>query len=123
MARHATDAHGDEDEDGGGEQIESRGYGLPAVAATDVIRRRLLVRGRVQGVWFRDSCQQQALRWRVNGWARNMDDGRVEVVLEGDAGGVAEIERWCHAGPARAVVTDVLAFTEQPEGLTAFRVR
>lgn len=93
------------------------------MAATDVVRRRLLVRGRVQGVWFRDSCREQATRWRVNGSARNMEDGRVEVVLEGDAVGVAEVERWCHAGPARAIVTDVLAFTEPPEGLTTFRIR
>jgi acylphosphatase len=93
------------------------------MAARDVVRRRLLVRGRVQGVWFRDSCRQQALRWHVHGWARNMEDGRVEVVLEGDAVGVAEVERWCHAGPSRAIVTDVLAFTEPPEGLTTFRIR
>jgi acylphosphatase len=123
MTRDATNAHGDEREDDSREQIEGRGYGLPAVAATDVVRRRLLVRGRVQGVWFRDSCQQQALRWRVSGWARNMDEGRVEVVLEGDAVAVAEVERWCHGGPARAIVTDVLAFTEQPDGLVDFRIR
>jgi acylphosphatase len=91
--------------------------------ATDVVRRRLLVRGRVQCVWFRDSCREQALRWGVNGSARNLEDGRVEVVLEGDAVGVAEVERWCHAGPARAIVTDVLAVTEPPEGLAGFRIR
>jgi acylphosphatase len=93
------------------------------MAGIDVVRRRLLVRGRVQGVWFRDSCQQQARRWGVNGSARNMDDGSVEVVLEGDPVGVAEVERWCHVGPARAIVTDVVAFTETPEGLTSFRIR
>jgi len=87
------------------------------------VRARVIVRGRVQGVWFRDSCQQQAQRWRVNGSARNLDDGRVEVVLEGAAAGVAEVERWCHAGPARAIVTDVVAVTETPEGLTGFRIR
>jgi acylphosphatase len=66
---------------------------------------------------------REALARGVQGWARNLDDGRVEVVLEGETAAVADVERWCHAGPARAVVTEVLAFTEPPEGLTGFRVR
>ena len=88
-----------------------------------VIRRRVLVRGRVQGVWFRDSCRTEAQRLRVNGWARNLEDGRVEVVIEGDDVAVADLERWCHQGPPRAVVTEVLAFTEPVVGLTGFRAR
>ena len=74
-------------------------------------------------MWFRDSCREQALRWQVHGTARNLDDGRVEVILEGDPTGVAEVERWCHSGPARAIVTEVLASTERPEGLVGFRIR
>lgn len=88
-----------------------------------VVRRRVLVRGRVQGVWFRDSCMREALARGVQGWARNLDDGRVEVVLEGEPDAVADVERWCHAGPPRAVVTQVQAFTEPPEGLSGFRTR
>jgi len=90
---------------------------------TDVVRRRLLVRGRVQGVWFRDSCKQQADRLGVTGWARNLEDGRVEVVAEGPPERVDALERWCHSGPARAIVTDVIAFTETPESPFGFRVR
>jgi acylphosphatase len=89
----------------------------------DAIRRRVLVRGRVQGVWFRDSCRQEAQRLRVNGWVRNLDDGRVEVVIEGDPVAVGELERWCHEGPPRAVVAGVVALTEPVEGLTGFRSR
>lgn len=77
----------------------------------------------MQGVWFRDSCRIEAHRLRVNGWARNLEDGRVEVVIEGDEVAVDALERWCHQGPARAVVTEVLAFTEPVEGLTSFRAR
>jgi acylphosphatase len=77
----------------------------------------------VQGVWFRDSCRTEARRLRVNGWARNLEDGRVEVVMEGDDAAVAALERWCHHGPPRAVVTEVLAFTEPVERLTSFRTR
>jgi acylphosphatase len=66
---------------------------------------------------------REALEHGVQGWARNLDDGRVEVVLEGEPDAVAAVERWCHAGPARAVVTEVLASTEPPEGLTGFRIR
>ena len=91
--------------------------------ANDAVRRRLLVRGRVQGVWFRDSCAREARARRVQGWARNMEDGRVEVVLEGSPDAVTEVERWCHAGPPRALVTEVLAFTEPIEGVTSFRIR
>jgi acylphosphatase len=74
-------------------------------------------------VWFRDSCRQQADRLGVNGWARNLDDGRVEVVIEGDPVAVAELEQWCHKGPARAVIAGVVALTEPVEGLIGFRAR
>jgi acylphosphatase len=89
----------------------------------DVVRRRLLVRGRVQGVWFRESCRREAERMGVRGHARNLDDGRVEVVLEGDAAAVAALEDWCAHGPDRAIVTGVTATTEPPEGTERFRTR
>ncbi|MEA3020663.1 MAG: acylphosphatase [Actinomycetota bacterium] len=79
--------------------------------------------GRVQGVWYRDSCQQEAKRLGVTGWARNLENGRVEVVIEGEATDVAALERWCAQGPPRAVVTGVDGHDEPVEGLVAFRVR
>jgi acylphosphatase len=86
-------------------------------------RRRMLVRGRVQGVFFRAACQARALELGVAGWARNLDDGRVEVVAEGDADAVAALAAWCRAGPPRALVTTVDETLEVPEGLTGFRAR
>lgn len=77
----------------------------------------------MQGVWFRASCREQAAAAGVSGWAHNLADGRVEVVLEGDRDAVAHVEAWCHHGPDHAVVTDVAAIDEQPEGLTTFVTR
>jgi len=88
-----------------------------------LIRRRLLVAGRVQGVFFRAACKDEADRLGVSGWARNLRDGRVEVVVEGSEHAVEQLARWCHEGPPRAVVTKVESTTEAPEGLTSFRAR
>lgn len=79
--------------------------------------------GRVQGVWFRGACEEQAAALGVCGWARNLSDGRVEVVAEGEAEAVAALERWCHHGPPAAVVTSVEGYDVEPEGRGAFRVR
>jgi acylphosphatase len=87
------------------------------------VRRRLVVEGRVQGVFFRESCRREAERAGVAGWARNLDDGRVEVVLEGPATGVEQVAAWCRSGPRSAVVTAVQVVEEEPEGLTGFRSR
>ena len=88
-----------------------------------MVRRRLVVRGRVQGVWYRDSCQREARRLGVAGWARNCEDGSVEVVIEGEPDAVAALETWCHEGPPRALVTRVDGRDERVEGLTSFRTR
>lgn len=87
-----------------------------------MIRRRVVVSGRVQGVWFRDSCREQAQKLQVNGWVRNRNDGAVEAVFEGPAMQVAAMVEWCRKGPPRAVVTGVTVSNEDPEGLTTFRV-
>lgn len=87
------------------------------------VRRRLVVRGRVQGVFFRDACRREAERLGVAGWARNLDDGSVEVVAEGDATAVAALEQWCHDGPPRALVTEVDGRDGPAEGMTGFRAR
>jgi acylphosphatase len=87
-----------------------------------LIARRLLVRGRVQGVWFRGSCQRQAAAGGVAGWVRNLHDGDVEVWLEGDQTAVENMMAWCRLGPSGAVVTAVQVEERQPEGLTSFRI-
>lgn len=86
------------------------------------VRRRVVVSGRVQGVFFRDSCRHQALAAGVAGWARNRGDGRVEVVLEGEPDAVDAVVAWCRRGPGRARVTRCEVFDEAPEDLTGFRI-
>lgn len=70
-----------------------------------VVRRRILADGRVQGVWYRQSCQDEAVRLGVRGWVRNRTDGRVEAVVEGDRLAVDALQRWMAEGPPRALVT------------------
>ena len=82
----------------------------------------MLVRGRVQGVWFRDSCRAEARRLGVHGWVRNLPDGRVEAAFEGEVDAVDEMTDWCRHGPPHATVTDVEIVDEQPEGDTTFRI-
>jgi acylphosphatase len=88
-----------------------------------MVRRHLWVSGRVQGVWYRGACADQARAFSVSGWARNLPDGRVEVVLEGEPEAVDQLVQWCHQGPAHAHVTAVDVRPETPEGLTGFAVR
>lgn len=66
-----------------------------------------LVKGTVQGVFFRASTQRQAEQLGIGGWVRNTADGHVEVCISGDAGKIAEMLVWLHQGPMRAKVTDV----------------
>lgn len=86
-----------------------------------MIRRRLLVSGRVQGVFYRAACRREAQALGIAGWAKNLDDGRVEVVAEGEAETVAALEAWCRQGPPGALVTSVRSVAETPEGLQGFR--
>jgi acylphosphatase len=87
-----------------------------------VTRVHLTVRGRVQGVFFRDGVREQAQTARVAGWVRNRYDGSVEAVLEGAPAAVDRVVAWCRTGPPRAHVTDVEVEDETPEGLAGFRV-
>jgi acylphosphatase len=89
----------------------------------DRARRRVLVAGRVQGVWFRESCRDHALAAGVAGWVRNLADGRVEVVLEGPPAAVDGVVAWCRRGPRRARVDGVDVVDEAPVGEQGFRVR
>ena len=68
---------------------------------------RCLVAGRVQGVWYRASTAEQAVRLSLRGWARNLPDGRVEVVVAGEPDRVAELCGWLWEGPSRARVSGV----------------
>jgi acylphosphatase len=86
------------------------------------VRVRVVVEGRVQGVFFRDTCRTQANRLGVTGWVRNGSDGNVEAEFEGDASAVAAMVTWCRAGPPRAEVNRVSTFDEQPGGDRGFRV-
>jgi len=88
-----------------------------------MIRRRAVVSGRVQGVFFRDSCRNEAEVRGVAGWVRNRDDGAVEAVFEGDDDAVAELLRWADEGPAQARVESVEVTDEAPTGETGFAVR
>jgi acylphosphatase len=87
-----------------------------------VVRRRVLVSGQVQGVFFRDTCQRFARRYGVRGWVRNLPDGRVEAVFEGDPERVERLVAWTRQGPPDARVTDVQALDEPPERLAGFAV-
>ena len=88
-----------------------------------MIRRRVVVTGLVQGVWFRDSCRHEARAAGVAGWVRNCQDGTVEAVFEGDADAVLTVVNWCMQGPPRAQVTGVQVFEEEVAGEAGFRIR
>jgi len=87
------------------------------------IRRRIVARGRVQGVFFRDSTRRQAETLGVAGFARNRDDGAVEIVAEGEDDAVERLVDYVRRGPGRAEVSDVEVTEEEPEGLSGFDTR
>ena len=87
------------------------------------VRKRVVVHGNVQGVFFRDSTEEEAGRRGVAGWVRNRDDGTVEAVFEGDAEAVDAMVDFCREGPSRANVEDVEVSDEEPEGLDGFQTR
>ena len=88
-----------------------------------MVRKRVLVSGLVQGVFFRDSCRRVTCRHGVRGWVRNLPDGRVEAVFEGDADGVERLLTWARTGPTRARVEGVEIHDEPVEGLGVFQIR
>jgi acylphosphatase len=88
-----------------------------------VIRRRVVVHGFVQGVFFRDSLRRLAERNGVAGWVRNNRDGTVEAVVEGDPESVQRLVDYCRSGPRGAHVDRVDVYDEEAEGASGFSVR
>jgi acylphosphatase len=89
----------------------------------DLVRRRVVVHGHVQGVFFRASVRDQARVRGVAGWASNRPDGTVEVVVEGDREAVERIVDYCRTGPRSASVERIDVDDETPEGLSGFATR
>lgn len=87
------------------------------------VRRRVVVTGLVQGVFYRESCRREAGARGVAGWVRNRPDGRVEAVFEGAPADVEALVTWAGVGPPQADVDDVEVTDEEPEGLSGFTVR
>jgi acylphosphatase len=87
------------------------------------VRRRVVIRGHVQGVFFRDSVRRLAERGGVTGWVANRPDGTVEAVFEGEPEEVERLTDFCRRGPRGARVDDVAVTEEAPEGLRGFGVR
>jgi acylphosphatase len=88
------------------------------------VRARVVIRGRVQGVFFRASAEAEANRLGLCGWVRNCPDGSVELVAEGSRAGVEKLLAWCAHGPPRAVVEDVDTHKEGYRGeFNRFSVR
>lgn len=89
----------------------------------DRVRAHVFVSGRVQGVYYRATTREQANETGVDGWVRNLDDGRVEAVFEGTESAVEAIVEWCHTGSPRARVEGVEVDYGDPEGLEGFEIR
>lgn len=109
--------------DSDGWSSEDADDGTQPSFAGALIRRRAIVHGRVQGVFFRDTTRRQAASRNIAGWVRNLPDGTVEAVFEGDPDAVEALLAFCREGPRGARVEQVDVSDEQPEGLGAFEVR
>ncbi|HZM39464.1 MAG TPA: acylphosphatase [Acidimicrobiales bacterium] len=92
------------------------------MTAPAVVRVRAVVSGRVQGVWYRESCRREAERLGVGGWVRNRPDGRVEIEAEGPRPAVDALLTWAGIGPPRAVVDRMAVDDRPPLGESRFRV-
>lgn len=86
-------------------------------------RARVVIRGRVQGVFFRAEARERARSLGVRGWVRNVPDGTVEAVFEGERERIDSLLAWCRRGPALADVDDVEVQWESPQGEVGFAAR
>jgi acylphosphatase len=96
---------------------------MSAAESTACWRRRVLVSGLVQDVWFRASTAKQAMLAGTHGWVRNLEDGRVEAVFEGSPSAVNEMIDFCSRGPELARVDQIEIIEESPENLEGFKIR
>jgi acylphosphatase len=87
------------------------------------VRRRIVVHGQVQGVFFRDGSQREAQRRGLTGWVRNRDDGAVEAAVQGEPAAVDGFVRWAEEGPPAAEVTSVEVSDEAVADESVFEVR
>lgn len=88
-----------------------------------IARVHLIITGRVQGVWFRANTQKKAKALDLTGWVKNLPDGQVEAVFEGEQEKIGQIIEWCKKGPSFARVDDVQIQWETPRGdFTAFTI-
>lgn len=85
-------------------------------------RAHVFVSGKVQGVFYRDTTKKEADRRGVRGWVRNLKDGRVEAVFEGDAKALDDLVAWCRVGSPLSRPTFVERKDEAEEGLEGFRI-
>ncbi len=90
---------------------------------SDRIRAHVFVSGTVQGVYYRASTREAARDRDVDGWVRNLPDGRVEAVFEGAEGDVRDMVEWCETGSPAADVDAVDAEFGDPEGMSGFEIR
>ena len=93
------------------------------MSSSDVIARRVKVSGRVQGVFFRDTCRREASSRGVAGWVSNCPDGTVEAWFEGPPDAVESMVAWARRGPSRAEVSGVDVADAEPSGVSGFDVR
>ncbi len=89
----------------------------------EIVARRVVVSGHVQGVFFRDRTRREAHRLGVAGWVRNCADGTVEAWLEGPPAAVGELVVWAREGPRHATVHEVRVEEAEPQGLERFSIR
>lgn len=89
----------------------------------DRTRAHVSVSGNVQGVYFRATTRDRARKVGVDGWVRNLGDGRVEAVFEGPEEDATELVDFCHEGSDAARVDDVEVTYKDPQGEDGFRIR
>lgn len=95
----------------------------PSHRPQKIIAVRVLIYGQIRGVFYRASTQEQAQVKSVNGWVRNLPDGRVEAFFQGTAETVEEMIQWCHQGPPGARVTKVVVDYQSAQNLRGFDIQ
>lgn len=89
-----------------------------------MVRAHLFISGQVQGVFYRASCREEAAARQLDGWVRNLPDGRVEALLQGPKEKVEDMIKWCYRGPRGARIENIDVSTEEPgEELQGFGIR